>query len=626
MSVIAGAVNLDGSPIDRSVLEALSTPAAGNRVDAWDCWQEGAAGLGHALAAVTPESAQDQQPLRDPSSGCVIVFDGRLDNRDELRPCLAGHGHLLSLQTDAAYVLAAYLRWGDALCERLAGDFAFAVWDPRSRQLLLARDPLGTRACYFSDRGDRLTFASTLEQLLNDPTLPQELDEEAMVAYLTGDEEVRGHRTGFRHVRSLPGGHQLMLREGQVRLSRYWSWPEHPPRARHATPADVEEFCALLTQAVRCRLRSAAPVGLLLSGGLDSSAIAAVAGELHARSGSPPVRAYSLVFDRFASCDERSYSVAVASRHRLMQTSVSGDGCWALSHLHSWLPVFTDPFFLPYHGLHFEMLTLARADGVRTIMTGHGGDDLLTGSACYLPDWFVQGRWRALHEQVGAQARATKRPYLRTLAADVLVPLLPGPLPRYVRRRGAGFDQKAWLPADLQHPPRRDVPDRRHPYRHDWWHSQRRRWVRFGQDPNQAYLDRLARLFGMEVRQPFLDARLIKFVLGLPPEALYRDSTPKLLLREGLGDRLPPEIRARRGRASFSPLIEWGLRERYRSFVEALLVDSELEQRGYVLPGPWKAAIRAFLEGDNGHFWGYWRTLSLEMWLRARSGRLPDLE
>src|SRR5262249_32119549 len=151
--------------------------AARNRVDARGCWQEGAVGFGHALAAVSPEAADEQQPLRDPATGCVIVFDGWLDNRDELGRCLIGQYLLLCSQSDAAYILSAYLRWGEALCEHRVGDFAFGLWDPPSRQLLIARDPLGTRPCYFSHREDRLTFASTLEQLLKDPTLPRELDE-----------------------------------------------------------------------------------------------------------------------------------------------------------------------------------------------------------------------------------------------------------------------------------------------------------------------------------------------------------------------------------------------------------------------------------------------------------------
>jgi asparagine synthase (glutamine-hydrolysing) len=627
MSAIAGAVDLHGRPLDGSLLEALTTLAAGNRADARGCWHEGAVGLGHVLAAVTPESCGEAQPLRDPGTGCVIVFDGRLDNRAELDGCLAGSPLPRSVPTDAAYTLAGYLQWGVDVVDHLIGDFALAIWDPRARQLMLARDPLGTRPCYYSHRPDRLTFASTLEQILNDSSLPRELDEDAVTAYLTGDEEVRGQRTCYRHVRSLPGGHQLTLRGDQSRLRRYWHWPAQPPPPRPATRAHAEEFRELFTEAVRCRLRSSAPVGLLLSGGLDSSAVAAVVGHPDRQDGAGPLRSYSLVFDQFLACDERNYSIAAAAHHRLPQTFVPGDECWALSHVDEWLPVFTDPYFLPYHGIHFKMLGAARLDGVRTILMGHGGDHLLTGSARYLSDWLLQGRWSDLHQQVAAHARLTKRSYPRTFAADVLVPLMPDPVRRRLKQhRKSGSGEKPWLPADLQHPPQRQETNSRDNGRSAWWYSLRRQWDRFGQDPNQAYLDRLARLFGLEVRQPFLDVRLIDFVLRVPPEALYRDGTPKLLLREALGDLLPPVIRTRRSRGSLSPLIEFGLRRNRRAFVEALLEDSELEQRGYILAEPWKAAIQTFLQGDNRHFWSYWRTLSLEMWLRASAGRLPSRE
>jgi asparagine synthase (glutamine-hydrolysing) len=555
----------------------------------------------------------------------VLVFDGRLDNREQIQSWVPG-GSLTAGESDAAYLLAAYERWGRDLLDHLLGDFAFALWDPRIRQLILARDPLGTRPCYYSSRGSYFSFASTLEQILSDPAAPRELDEPAMVAYLCGDEAVRGRRTCYRDVHILPGGHRLTLSGREIQVTRYWRWPEQPPLPRSATRADAEEFGALFTEAVRCRLRSSSPVGLLLSGGLDSSAIAAVAGSLDRTTGPPPVRAYSLIFDRFAACDERSYSTAVASRHRLPQTWVSGDECWALSHLDEWLPVFTDPHFLPYHGIHFKLLDAARSHGVRSILMGHGGDHLLTGSARYLADWFMQGRWSDLHRQLAVYARLTKRSYPRAFAADVLFPLLPGSLRRQLKRGRRAVPSKAWLPAGLQHSPRREDQESAHSGRHAWWYAMRRQWERFGENPNQAYLDRLSRLFGMELRQPFLDARLIDFVLRLPPEALYRDGTSKRLLREGLDDLMPEVVRDRRTRGSLSPLIECGLRRHRRSFVEALLEDSELEQRGYVLPGPWKAAIHGFLEGDNRQFWSHWRALSLEIWLRAQTGRLPAVE
>lgn len=626
MSAIAGVVCFDDRRVDGAQLEALTAPAPGNAVDALGYWQDGSVALGHALAVVTPEAVHEQQPLLDSASGCVIAFDGRLDNRADLGSGLAAYGHLLSRQTDAAYTLAAYLHWGDGVPDHLLGDFAFAIWDPRSRQLLIARDPLGTRPCYYSLWNNRLTFASTLEQMLQDATLPRDLNEAALVAYLNRDHSLLRQQTCYRHIQSLPGGHRLVAEGDRVRITRYWHWPDQPPAPRPATEADVEEFHALFTEAVRCRLRSSAPVGLMLSGGLDSSSIASVAGYLHEQTGSPQAQGYSLVYDQFTTCDERSYITATVSRYGLKHACVPADDCWGLSHFQEWLPVFTYPFFLPHNGTHFKVLDAARADGVRVMLMGHGGDHLLTGTARYLPDMLVQGRWDTLREQVRAQAGLTKRSFIRTLLADAVAPLVPVRVKRMLKRCPRPPTLKAWMPVDLQQQRPPDPSPRPTSGRNAWWYELRSQWGRFGEDPHQAYLDRTTRLFGMEVRQAFLDVRLVNFVLRTPPEAVYRNGTTKMLLRDSLREILPPSIRDRRDRPSLSPLIECGLRQHRRAFIEALLEDSELERRGYVLPEPWKSAIQTFLEGDNRHFWSYWRSLTLETWLRAQVGRLPALE
>jgi asparagine synthase (glutamine-hydrolysing) len=626
MSAIAGSICFDGRHQDRARLEALTAPARGSGTDAVGYWQDEAAALGHALAAVTPDALHEQQPLVDSASGCVIVFDGRLDNRADLGSGLAAYGRLLSRQTDAAYALAGYLHWGEGVPEHLLGDFAFAIWDPRSRQLLLARDPLGTRPCYYSLWDNRVTFASTLEQMLQDLTLPRDLDEAGLVAYLNRDHSLLGRQTCYRHIQSLPGGHRLVAQAGRVQLTKYWHWPKQPPPARPATGADVEEFQTLFTEAVRCRLHSSKPLGLMLSGGLDSSAIACVAGDLQERTGSIQPRTYSMVFDEYTTCDEREYSGAVASRCGLNHTEVPADDCWALSHFPDWLPVFTDPHFLPYHGTHFKVLDAARRDGVRVMLMGHGGDHLLTGSARYSADLLLQGRWRTLREQVSTRARLTNRSFPSVFLTDALAPLAPEGMKRLLRRRPRSPVLKTWMPADLQSPNRPDRRSRGFSGRNAWWYELRSQWDRFGQDPNQAYLDRTLRLFGMELRQPFLDVRLVNFVLRAPPEAVYRNGTTKMLLRDALRNSLPPLVRDRRHRTGVSPLIESGLRQHRRVFVEALLEDSELERRGYVLPGPWKSAVQTFLQGDNRGFWSYWHSLTLEMWLRVQVGRLPELK
>jgi asparagine synthase (glutamine-hydrolysing) len=627
VSVFAGTLRCDGRPAGRSLLEALTLPPYGVEPAAVGVWQDGGIGLGHALVAAS-DGPGEGQPLRDSASGCAIVFDGRLDNRSELQSQLTGFERLTGLGTDAAYTLAAYLRWGEGLVHHLLGDFAFAIWDPGRRALLLARDPVGMRPLYYRLWGGHLTFASTLEQLLRDPSLPRSIDEDAVVRYLYGNPgRPRGEQTYYQHVRRLPGGHTLVATEGDIRLRRYWQWRDEPPERSTASPADVEEFRALLTEAVRCRLPGAGVAGVLLSGGLDSGAVACVASHLLQETRATPIHAYSMVFDRFTPCDERRYSSACAERYGFPHTCLPVDDCWTLSHFETWLPAFTEPFFAPYDGALYELLAQARADGRRTLLMGHGGDLLLIGSAHYLADWLFQGRWRAVQEQVRIRARKVGKPYLLTFADSVLVPLLPVPLQRQVWTRVYGWQAPAgaWLPAHIRdrfHP--KEWPDL-HTGRRAWWYFLRGHVNALGQNPDGAYLDRMMRLFGLEVRQPFLDVRLLQFMLGAPPDAAYRDGTIKWVLREALRDILPPVVRDRPDKANFGPLLEFGLREGRRRFVEALLQDSELERRGYVVPGRWREAVQRFLQGRTGHSSGLWQSLTLEMWLRVREGRLPAL-
>ncbi len=631
MSAIAGIVSLDGDQIDRSHLETISRPAPGNRIDALALWKGEGVALGHALASVTPDSLTEQQPLVDPASGCVILFDGRLDNREELRSALADYRGLIDRQTDPAYVLAAFLCWQNDLPKHLLGDFAFAIWDPRAKQLLLARDPLGQRPLYYSFTHNRITFASTLEQLLQDYRLSQELDEEALLAFLYQYGALK-QQTPYRAIQSLPGGHRLVIEQVGAHRNvplpeRYWQWPEGPPEPRALTQDDVAEFRSLFADAVRCRLRSHAPVGCLLSGGLDSSSIACTAGYLHQQNTAPfagQVRTYSFVFDKFKSCDERAFIDTTVSRYHFDHTPVLADGCWTLSRLDPWLPVFSEPYFAPYDALFYETLARARADGVRAVLMGHGGDSLLDGSPRYFADLLLMGRWRDLHRQVRAYSAATKRPYVIGLVGNAVTPLLPPWLRGMVEYRHWPR-LKPLVPSHLR---ARHLDGRPKLYngRHAWWYTLRDQLAGFGQTPHEAHLDRLMRLFGLEVRQPFLDVRLLQFILRLPPEGAYSDGTRRQVLRESLRDILPPLIRDRNDKASFLPLVDYGLRERRRAFVEALLQNSEIARRGYVLPEPWQRAIQDYLRTGGGLYSVHWSSLVLEIWLRIQAGRLPPLD
>jgi asparagine synthase (glutamine-hydrolysing) len=610
-------MRFDRAPVEPAVVRALARPAPGNVVDALEIWHEGPVGLGQALAAVTPESAAERAPLVDATSGSVLVFDGRLDNRGELRRALGAHKRLLDLATDAAYTMAAFLEWGEGAPARLLGDFAFAVWDPRSRRLVLARDPLGVRVLYSYASSERFVFASTLEQLLSDPSIPREIDRDTVEAFLYA--VPLGTRSFLTAIRPVQAGHVVTVGDAP-RSSRYWHPPEHPPERLVATGDEPEEFRELFLDAVRCRLRSTEPVGLLLSGGLDSGSVGCVAGALGLAD---RLRTYSFVFEEFPECDERPYIDAITERYPLPNTEILCDDRWTLTGLEHGLPTLAEPLMQPYEGFSHRALALARDDGVRTMLMGHGGDNLLTGEPRYLCHWFFRGCWGPLRRELRARQRGSGRHYAELAARELGGPLLPGPISRRRRAEHVGAGPRAWVPPRLNERFAGQFAPVIHPGPRGWWYEFRDDVVAIANSVNGSHIDRMMRLFGLEARQPFMDPRLVEFVLRSPPDALNRGGVIKVLLRDALHDVLPPKLRERPGKTSYRPLMAKGLREKHPAFVRALVEDNELERHELVVPEAWRAGVEEYLAGDDEV--PIWRGLTIEMWLRLREGRLPPV-
>lgn len=625
---IAGAVALGDRPLE-GLVPALSRPRLPGWEDEGRVWADGRAGLAHAVPVGSPAGPGDErQPIVDPVSGCAIVLDGRIDNRDELGRAVRPRGVRGGPAGDAALVLGAYLEWGDAFVSRLLGDFALAVWNPDRRELLLARDPLGLRPLHYAVRDDVLLFASTVPQLFEGGSVPRDVSDEAAISYLyLVPLETKSF---YRHVHPLPGGHLLESLNGSVHVRAYQRWPDEPPDQRVASGDEPEEFRALFTEAVRCRLAGAGTVGLPLSGGLDSGSVASVAGLLGRVEGSQIPRAYSWTFDRFRACDERQYAVAAASAYDLPHTLVPGDELWSLRGLDRWLPLLTDPVFSLYDGAFFELLDGARSDGVRTMITTVGGDELLSGFPEYLADWLLLGHWRRVWREVrgGVRAGVYAGPIhreLRMLVSALVTPLLPPAIASLPGGGRVGRSLRAPMPPVLARAYGRDAMRLPVSGRTSWWQFLRRALTAPGRSNFYGYWDRMLRLHGMETSYPFLDVRLIQFGLRTAPDAFYRAGSTKMAVREGLRDVLPPIIRDRVDKPGLGQLADHSLRGPHAPFVRRLLVDSELVRREYVLPAPWRANVERYLAGDGSLRTVCWLGVSLELWLRHLVGRLEPI-
>ena len=276
-------------------------------------------------------------------------------------------------------------------------------------------------------------------------------------------------------------------------------------------------------------------------------------------------------------------------------------------------------------GLSYRALQAIRDDGVRALLTGSGGDVLFMGSARYFATWLLEGRWALLRDQLRRKRETGRFGYTYQFAAWALYPLMPAAVQREVRRRRYGLSPlERWMPPAVQARYREEKAALVPTGRYGWWKTVRNDVDVLARTPQTAYFDRLMRLYGLESRHPLLDRRLAEFALRAPPDVFFRDGIERWIVVEALRDLLPPVVRDRRDKAAAAPLLYYGLRERRAGFVRALLVDSELERRGYVLPGPWAHDVERFLQGADDV--PLWPSLSVELWLRHREGRLPPLE
>lgn len=535
-------------------------------------------GLAHRRLAIIDLSPGGHQPMQDAGGGLCIVFNGEIYNFAELRGELAAKGHGFRSKSDTEVILAAYREWGTDCLARLNGTFAFALYDLRQRRLFLARDRAGEKPLFYAPAPGALRFASELKGLMADPALPRRLDAEALDCYLAMG-HVPGERCMLQGVKKLPPAHALVfdLGSGQTRTWCYWQLPQRETSDQSATTDEaglLQELEALLEAAVRRQLVADVPVGILLSGGVDSSLITAMA----VRS-APAVKTFTVRFPGYGQYDETEHARLIA-RHfgtehvELVAAESSVDLLPLLAR--GFDEPMVDSSMIPT----FLVSRLVR-EHCTVALGGDGGDELFAGYPHYSRLLWLQQRLGAippgLRRAVAAAAALLPegvkgRNWLQALGADLntAVPLIFSLFDRDSRQRLMSA-QGQWNPVAER------IREARIPAGPDL--LQRATRMDFGNYLAEDILvkvDRASMLSSLELRAPFLDYRLIEFAFAKVPSQLK--ATPhsrKVLLKKLAGRVLPPEFDQQRKQGFSIPLARW------------------------LQAGPWKAFFRDTLLGSN---------------------------
>jgi asparagine synthase (glutamine-hydrolysing) len=534
MSGIVGMVNGDGTWIDPEVLEQMTGFLAFRGPDAQVTWVDGSVGLGHALLRTTEESERERQPCS--LDGKVwITADARIDDRENLVGKLAGRGREATLAvSDVELILHAYHAWDENCVEHLLGDFAFAIWDGRELRLFCARDHFGVKPFFYAVVGNSLIFSNTLNCVRLHPNVSDRLNERAIGDFLLFGWNQDAAISVFADVQRLPAAHVLTWSAQGLRLRRYWKLPTDGD-IRYRREADyVEHFKDLLRRSVEDRLRTKR-VAIFMSGGLDSSAVAATARKLTSAGNNLDLRAYTVVYDELIPDVERHYSGLVGRALDIPIAYQVADG-YRLYERQDQEDLHTPE---PLH----DALSLVTADQypqiaahARVVLSGDGGDPAFLGSSEYALNLLKIGRlgrlavdmWRCLAHgrlpKVGFRARL-RRWLGKTWAY---------PYPNWVNTDfEAEFGLRArWQqmnsPVPQTHPRR---PEAYESLTHSYWSQM----IFENSEPGVTR-------FPFEIRYPFFDVRLLTFVLAIPalPWCDHKE-----LLRCALSGLLPDTIRLR---------------------------------------------------------------------------------
>jgi asparagine synthase (glutamine-hydrolysing) len=653
MCGIAGEVRFDGPP-NAEAVQRMTGALVHRGPDGEGFYSDAAAALGHRRLSILDLVGGSQPMIRQ---GCAIVFNGEAYEFEELRQILVQRGHEFRTRSDTEVVLEAYLEWGDHFVERVHGMFALALWDSRRRRLVLARDRMGKKPLYYALAGpgtwcrelaserqpvlgvQRLIFGSELKALIAHGGVPLQLDGEGLVQYLAC-EYVPAPLSIFDAVRKLPAAHLAVLDERGFRLRRYWDLPNPEGAARSARSrrprAEVErELVELLDRAVARRLVADVPVGVFLSGGIDSTSVAALA----ARHKSP-LETFSIGFAE-ASFDESNFARLAAQRlgtnHHIEY--LSSDACLeeipkAVENLDE---PFADPSFLP-------TLLLSRfvRRRVTVALAGDGGDELFAG---YAP--FLAHRPAQLMARMPSVLRRVLRAAVGRLRSSAEYMSLDFRLKQFLKGLDAPpqLRHQVWIGsfqsdelAELLPPDLRPLSAESVIYREVLAEAERGEragiqpgsidealrfyLTRYLTDDILTKVDRASMAASLEVRAPFLDTPVVEFAAQLPWQEKLNLTNTKLLLRRAFRELVPEQILHRPKQGFAIPIAGW-IRGPLRDLFEDLFSPASLAKAGVFEPKPTRALLERHLSGSADLRKPLWTLAMFLLWQRRWMSAQP---
>lgn len=580
------------------------------------------AALGHRRLSII-DLHTGKQPISNEDQSIWVVFNGEIYNYRELRAELAKHGHVFRTNTDTEVLVHAYEEYGEKLLQKLRGMFAFAIWDEKNHILLLARDRVGIKPLYYSHTEDNLIFASEIKSLLEDPSIKQDIDINLIDRFLTYL-YMPGSDTLFKHIKKLLPGYYLIWQGGNVSVNKYWDLNFSEEKNSKSFYESKKQLDDLLKESVRLHMISDVPIGILLSGGVDSTALLSYA----ISETDKPVSTFTVGFENEAFADEREYANIAAkqfgTKHYDMSISVKDFSDFLPNYVwHMEEPVCEPPAIALYY------VSRLASEHVKVLISGEGGDEAFAGYPNYRNYLWLERIKKFLGPLSPLSSSLIKS--LPSVAGVKRIQryasLMTLPFDRYYYSRTShpfsffnlngtelytqdfsSIVNKSYsvIPTAglLREMNSSDVLDR-------MLYIDAKSWL---PDDLLIKADKMTMATSVELRVPLLDHKVLEFAANLPSHFKVNGLTTKHILKEALNARVPPAIIKRKKTGFPIPYGIW-LRNEMRSFINEILLDEKTMSRGFFQRSSVERLIK-YNSKKSDYSKEIFSLLILELWLR----------
>jgi asparagine synthase (glutamine-hydrolysing) len=644
MCGICGIYNLDGKPVEQSSIQQMTTAIrhrgpddegyllvntmennvqhlhGADTIDAIRADTENLSAskpanlaIGHRRLSIIDLSSDGHQPMSTPDGNCWIAYNGEIYNYLELRDELAKTGCQFRTNSDTEVILQAYLHWGENCVEHFNGMFAFSIWDQKDQKLFCARDRLGIKPLYYFYDENTFIWASEIKQLIISGSIPINPNYKSIWNYLLLSRQDLTEETFFNNIVTLKPGHTLKIDKRGFSLRKYWDLNADTAVIQLSEQQYAEQFLELFSNSVKLRMRSDVPLGISLSGGLDSSSIAMIASELTSKK----VNTFSVYYEDDPKYDERQYIRSVLNAGNFDPVYFTAHNTIDIANIKNWIyhqdepPSSASPF-----SAYNNYRNVNRA-GVTVVLNGQGGDEILAGYHTYFKYYYLsmikQARFLKFSREFSEYTTIFKKD-IRFKVNMLSKLLLRSFLPDHHMKRFEKHEKTnlgIYTSDFLRQGDAFKIGSKyRDPLKNNLYQT-----VTSTMIPHLLHWeDRNSMAHSIESRVPFLDHNLIEFIFAIPNEQKIRGSETKYVLRQAMKEILPEDIRTRQDKVGFATPTDLWTKNQLHSEILDIINSTSFNQRGLFNTGYIQKSYTRDPEVFKPN--EIWKLFSIELWFR----------